>query len=164
MCRSGSSTFDKLIQRFYSLTGLVHRISQSPIGQEPPPRPSAHLCVRNTRKKTKLPKGAALARRKGFPNLPRFACADLRCAPPFPFRRWLRCKGGEPPPLHLATPPSPGGVRHVGTCHAWYEKQPQLLQSYSPVPSECEDGISVFRALGRLVHFPESKLRKRIHG
>jgi hypothetical protein len=23
----------------------------------------------------------------------------------------------------LATPPSPGGVRHIGTCHAWHEKQ-----------------------------------------
>ncbi len=27
--------------------------------------------------------------------------------------------------MRLAAPPSPGGVRHVGTCHAWHEKQKQ---------------------------------------
>jgi hypothetical protein len=74
-------------------------------------------------------KGAALARRKGFPNLPRFACAYLRCAPPFPFRRWLRCKGGETPPLHLATPPSPGGVRHeVHATHGMKSNGPKVTR------------------------------------
>ena len=33
-------------------------------------------------RKPNLPKGTALARRKGFPSLPRFACADFRYAPP----------------------------------------------------------------------------------
>ncbi len=40
-----------------------------------------------------------LARTSRLPNLPRVACADLRCAPPFP----LRCKGGGYPKLALAT-------------------------------------------------------------
>src|SRR6266567_2523080 len=57
-----------------------------------------------------------LAPARGFPNLPRFACADLRCASPFPLPLSLRFKGGGyPSPCACYPPPSPGGVRHV--CH-----------------------------------------------
>src|SRR5580692_1057737 len=47
----------------------------------------------------------------------------LRLCSPSPFR----CASGWviPLSLHLLPPPSPGGVRHVGTCHAWHEKQKQ---------------------------------------
>ena len=61
-----------------------------------------------------------IARRKGSPQSsalhhpqrtknprrgPDSACADLRCASPFPLQLRLRCKGGRyPSPLRLATP------------------------------------------------------------
>src|SRR5260370_28462049 len=55
--------------------------------------------------RTHLLRGAPpLAPARGIPNLPRFACADLRCAPPFPLTLSLRSKGGYTPPLALATP------------------------------------------------------------
>jgi hypothetical protein len=36
-----------------------------------------------------------LAPARGFPRLPRFACAALRCAPSFPLAASLRYKGGR---------------------------------------------------------------------
>jgi hypothetical protein len=63
--------------------------------------------------------------RKPLPNLPRFACADLRCATPFPFRFSPLQGWGYPSACSCYPPPSPGGVRHVATCHAWHEKQRQ---------------------------------------
>ena len=60
--------------------------------------------------------GAALARRKGFPH--NFSCAKNHFAALALLFGWA-----IPLPLRLAAPPSPGGVRHVGTCHAWHEKQ-----------------------------------------
>src|SRR5271170_5572605 len=52
---------------------------------------------------------------RGLPNLPRFACADLRCAPPSALLR----VGDTPPHCALLPPPSPGGVRHV---HAAFQR------------------------------------------
>ena len=70
-------------------------------------------------------RGAApIARRKGSPQ----SSALRLCRPPLrfalsapaspPLQGW-----GDPSPCTLLPPPSPGGVRHVGTCHAWHEKQ-----------------------------------------
>src|SRR5271170_4114447 len=66
---------------------------------------------------------------RGLPNLPRFACADLRCAPPSALLR----VGDTPPHCALLPPPSPGGVRHVGTCRVRHEeqKQPQRRDTMS---------------------------------
>jgi hypothetical protein len=41
---------------------------------------------------------------RGFPNLPRCACADLRCASSFPLLLRLRFKDGETPPLASCYP------------------------------------------------------------
>jgi Predicted membrane protein (DUF2254) len=57
-----------------------------------------------------LAEGAALARRQGFPH--NFSFVKITAL------RFV----GRYPRLRLAAPPSPGGVRHVGTCHAWHEK------------------------------------------
>jgi hypothetical protein len=45
-----------------------------------------------------------LAPARGFPRLPRFACAALRCAPPFPLPLRSVSRVGDPPPLAVATP------------------------------------------------------------
>src|SRR5579871_5966154 len=45
-----------------------------------------------------------LAPARGFPRLPRFACAALRFAPPFPLPLRFVSRVGDPPPLALATP------------------------------------------------------------
>jgi hypothetical protein len=56
-------------------------------------------------RKSKTLRGAPSPRaRKPLPNLPRFACADLRCATPFPLPLRSRCKGGDTPRLAVATP------------------------------------------------------------
>ena len=52
----------------------------------------------------KLLRGAPpLAPARGFPRLPRFACAALRFAPPFPLPLRFVPRVGDPPPLALAT-------------------------------------------------------------
>src|ERR1700761_1104804 len=76
---------------------------------------------------------APIARRKGIPNLPRLSPQRAKtarrgprlrlCRPPLrsvlsapaspPLQGW-----GDPSPCALLPPPSPGGVRHVGTCRA----------------------------------------------
>jgi hypothetical protein len=45
-----------------------------------------------------------LAPARSFPRLPRFACAALRFAPPFPLRLRSVPRVGDPPPLAVATP------------------------------------------------------------
>ena len=54
-----------------------------------------------------------IARRKGIPNLPRFACADR------PLAASASLRWGDPSPCALLPPPSPGGVRHV---HAAFQR------------------------------------------
>jgi hypothetical protein len=50
-------------------------------------------------------KGSSAPRaHKGFPRLPRFACAALRFASPFPLSLRFVPRVGDPPPLALATP------------------------------------------------------------
>src|SRR5271154_3511742 len=56
---------------------------------------------------------APVARRKGIPNLPRFACADR------PLAASASLRWGDPSPCALLPPPSPGGVRHV---HAAFQR------------------------------------------
>src|SRR5580692_11275141 len=61
-------------------------------------------------------RGAAPRARKESPQ-----ASALRLCSPSPFRfasGWV-----IPLSLHLLPPPSPGGVRHVGTCHAWHESK-----------------------------------------
>ncbi|RSL18879.1 hypothetical protein EDE15_4485 [Edaphobacter aggregans] len=71
-------------------------------------------------------RGAApIARRKGSPQ----SSALRLCRPPLRFALSVPPAapsprvGDTPPRCALLPPPSPGGVRHVGTCHAWHEKQ-----------------------------------------
>jgi hypothetical protein len=59
-----------------------------------------------------------IARRKGSPQSSALRFA-LSVPPVAPSPR----VGDSPSPCALLPPPSPGGVRHVGTCHAWHEKQ-----------------------------------------
>src|SRR5579859_6999789 len=74
---------------------------------------------------------APIARRKGFPAVFRAALVQTSAAlRPFhsSFASAPRV-GDTPPHCALLPPPSPGGVRHVGTCHAWHEKQKQKARS-----------------------------------
>src|SRR5271155_5683494 len=71
-------------------------------------------------------RGAApITRRKGSPQ----SSALRLCRPPLRFALSVPPAapsprvGDTPPRCALLPPPSPGGVRHVGTCHAWHEKQ-----------------------------------------
>jgi hypothetical protein len=122
-CCVGRSTSSPVYSRCASSATLLSE--PVPARNAPPEIP---VRCRARIRKPNLAEGSALARRKGFPNsLPRCACADLR------FARPPLCSGWEIPlPLRLAAPPSPGGVRHVGTCHAWHEKQRQQPRRKHP--------------------------------
>jgi hypothetical protein len=52
----------------------------------------------------RLLRGLRPPARKGIPRLPRFACAALRCASPFPLRIRSVTRVGDPLPLHLLPP------------------------------------------------------------
>ena len=95
-------------------------------GPFPPATPTlrSHVRLRARIRKPNLAEGAALARRKGFPQ----SSALRLCRPSLRLPSAL-LRVGDTPPLRLAAPPSPGGVRHVGTCHAWHEKQTQRRQT-----------------------------------
>jgi len=59
-------------------------------------------------------RGSASGARKRHPNLPRFACADLRYASPFPLPLSLRFKGGGyPSPCACYPHPDGRGPRRV---------------------------------------------------
>src|SRR5580658_8553912 len=76
-----------------------------------------------TQVRSTLRGSAPIARHKGLPQ----SSALRLCRPPLrfalsapaspPLQGW-----GDPSPCTLLPPPSPGGVRHVGTCHAWHVK------------------------------------------
>src|SRR5579863_5185655 len=70
---------------------------------------------------------APIARRKGFPAVFRAALVQTSAAlRPFHSSFASASRVGDTPPhCALLPPPSPGGVWHVGTCHAWHEKQTQ---------------------------------------
>ena len=68
---------------------------------------------------------------RGFPTVFRAALVQT-----FASLVLRSCSGWEIPlPLRFAAPPSPGGVRHVGTCHAWHEKQRQPPRRKHPMNS-----------------------------
>jgi hypothetical protein len=71
-----------------------------------------------------------LAPASRIPNLPRCACADLRCASPFPLRPAPLQGWGDPSACSCYPPPSPGGVRHV--CHMPLPRQLQTAKEQRP--------------------------------
>ena len=62
---------------------------------------------------------------RGFPNLPRFACADR------PLAASASLRWGDPSPCALLPPPSPGGVRHV---HAAFNADVQKPNTKEKTP------------------------------
>ena len=76
-----------------------------PFGPAPPTSAGRSSLPATPLRKCKNAKGRPpLAPASRLPNLPRFACADLRCATPFPLPLRSRCKGGDTPRLAVATP------------------------------------------------------------
>jgi hypothetical protein len=91
-----------------------------PFGPAPPTSAGRSSLPATPLRKCKNAKGRPpLAPASRLPNLPRFACADLRCATPFPFRFTSLQGWGYPSACSCYPPPSPGGVRHV---HAAFQR------------------------------------------
>lgn len=66
--------------------------------------PSFQNMSRSLHRLTILRGAPPLARARGVPRLPRFACAALRFAPSFPRPLRFVPRMGDPPPIALATP------------------------------------------------------------
>ena len=66
--------------------------------------PSFQNMSRSSHRLTILRGAPPLARARGVPRLPRFACAALRFAPSFPRPLRFVPRMGDPPPIALATP------------------------------------------------------------
>jgi len=64
-------------------------------------RPPATPLRQEQQQPPKPLRGGIPSRQQATPNLPRFACADLRCATPFPLPLRSRCKGGDTLGLQL---------------------------------------------------------------